>query len=63
MRELKEVFDKESLQKKKQYLHAIQGHNRTLLNKIKEFDERVNTTVNILSKKVILRKKSLTPKF
>jgi hypothetical protein len=44
-------------------LHAIQEHNNTLINKIKEFDQQVNAEVNALAKKIVPKKKMIIPKF
>lgn len=37
MRSYKEQYEREGVEKKRQYLHALQEHNNTLIGKIKEF--------------------------
>ncbi len=49
--------------KKKQYLSAIKEHNTTLVNRIKEFNERVNNEVNSIVKKIVPKKRMIIPKY
>ena len=59
----KEQFDREGLEKKRQYLQAMQEHNNTLIGKIKDFNERVNKEVNSLAMKIVPKKKFVVPAF